>query len=188
MAIPSTSNKTTLFVTRQPAWELRVLLRQAMTTGVHTARSGLEQRSARQSRGRWALQYQAVLDRTQADARDIRTAEEITAPLVVPFWTERTATTSAVVANVVSVEYPPNADFFAAGEWVYFATAGAGHFREIASVAGFALTLVPDVSAPAVASGVTCWPCRLCTRDAGSISRRQAIENSEVETLNFTTL
>lgn len=190
MAIPSTSNKDQLFVTRQPAWEMKVRLRQALKCDVWTARSGLEQRQGRQSKSRWALQYSATLDRTAALAREVRTAAEITAPLVVPFWTERTATTTPLASNAVTIARAPDEDFFTVGEWVYFLpVSGTASFRQIASIAGSVLTFVPDGAAPTYgSSGVPCWPCKLCTRDAGSVNVRRAIDNSETETLNFTTL
>lgn len=185
----SSNNTALLFISRQPAWERRVKLTQAMLTDVFTSRSGLEQRQNRQSRGRWTMRYSSFCRLADAPARRARILAEVSAPLIVPFWTERAATTSAIVANVVSIDRTPDADWFAAGDYVFFSDALLGdQFREIASVAGSALTLEPDGGAIAFLTGTRIYPCRACIRAPGSASVEVAGEDAALETMEVATL
>lgn len=185
---PSTSNTALLFVTRRPAWESRVRLKQAMHTDIFTARSGLEQRSGRQSRGRWSLKYEATLARVAAEARRLRTQSEVQSPLIVPFWTERGSLASSIVADVFTMDRESDADWFAPGDYVFLSSDLGDQFRQILDSEGDTVTLVADVEGLAYEEGATIWPCRPCLRDAGSAIFKTAIEHSDTETLNFTTL
>lgn len=189
MSVPSTNNTALLFVTRRPAWEQRVKLRQAMPTDLFTARSGLEQRTGWQTRCRWALRYTATMDRATALARAVRTFSEIEAPLIVPFWTERGILTTGIVGDVVTTDRQSGPDWFTAGEYILLNSAAEGdQFRRIASASGATLTLEPDVDGIDYLTGATVWPCRACIREAGSASVSVAIEESQTESLSYITL
>lgn len=186
---PSTTNTSLLFVTRQPAWEKKVRSKQAMHTDIFDARSGIEQRQGRQSRGRWSMEYQAVLNFTDAEARRVRTRGEVAAPLIVPFWAERGILTSDLVANVFSMDRTGDADWFYPGDYVLLSSEALGdQFRQIASIDGNDVTLEADAEGEDYLTGATVWPCRACIRDAGSAVFRTSIENSDNETLNYSTL
>jgi hypothetical protein len=185
---PSTNNVSLLFVTRRPAWEEGVSLRMNMDTSEFTARSGSTQRQGRRTGSMLEIQYTAVLDRDAALARQQRALSEVRAPLIVPFWCERAATTTAIVANQVTVDRTPDEDFFRAGDYVLFSSNLGDQFRQIASVSGSTLTLEPDGEALAYLTGATVWPCRACVRDAAGASFEVASEDSQVEPLKYTSL
>ena len=175
--IPNTNNTALLFVSTRPAWEHGVTLRMSMKTDVFDARSGLQQRQGRQTGAKWEMKYTAILDRVAALARHTRALAEVRAPLIVPMWTERSATTSAITANVVTIDRAADADFFRAGDYVYFSSGLGDQFRQIASVDGDELTLEPDGGAIAYLTGDTAG----ATFEAPS-------EDSQSEPLTYATL
>lgn len=185
---PSTNNTALLFISRRPAWEEGVRLKMTMDTSEFTARSGNSQRQGRRTGAVLEIEYTCVLDRTAALARQQRALAEIRAPLVVPFWCERTVTTSAIVANVVTVDRAPDDDFFRAGDYVLLSSTLGDQFRQIASVAGSTLTLEAMVGSIAFLTGATVWPCRACVRNPEGASFEATSEDSQTEPLTFTTL
>lgn len=191
MSIPSTTNVSPLFLSTPPAWELKVKLRQALNTDIFTARSRLEQRQARQEASNFLLEYRVIMDREDSETRRVRSAAEIAAPLVVPFWPVRTVTTTDIIADVVTIERMPPAegDFWAVGDFVFFDGGDEGRqFRQILSRAGAVLTLEADVLGFDFSAGATVWPCRLCVRDAGSAAFESDGEDSHEETYTLLTL
>lgn len=185
--IPS-STDTPVFVTRRPSWEHGVELAMQHETTVFMSRSGIEERQQRRTRAKCDLRYRAVLTPAETAARDATGITQMNATQVVPFWSERALTTTAIAANVVSIDRAPDADWFVAGDHVYLhSTALGGQFREIASVAGSALTLVADGGAFAYLTGATIYPCRRCLRTKG-IEWEQDSATTGIEDLTFQTL
>lgn len=181
-----TSADTPVFISRAPSWELQVELEQAMETAVFTSRSGLEERQQRRSRSLWTMEYSAVLQPAELAARRASAITESNAPCVVPFWTERCYTTTAIVANVVGIDRLPDADFFADGDYCYLSQNGTGQFRQIDTSSGNNLTLVALIGAVAFTTGAKIWPCRLCARQPFDWTHAGA--KAGIEQFKFTTL
>ncbi len=151
-----------LFITTTPAWEFGVDVTQTMETSVFKSRAGLEERKQRRQRCAWSIQWVAALDSAATKARDAIAAAEQNAAFIVPFWTERALTTTAIVANVVTIDRAPNADWFVPGDYVLITDGATTQFRLISSVAGSALTLNAGY---AFDSGAKVYPCRKCFRE-----------------------
>ena len=184
--IPTTEDAE-VFISTPPAWERGVELEQMMDTAVFTSRSGLEERQQRRQRGAYRLDYTAVYNAAELSARNAAAALEMAAPLVVPFWTERCQTTSGIVANVVTIDRTPDADWFVAGDWIFFDSATQGRqFRKIASVAGANLTL--SGSGTAFNSGTPVYPCRRCLRDNQRAEWIPPADGNASEAMKFATL
>lgn len=185
--IPSTADTPT-FVTTAPAWEHGVDLEQAMDTSVFMTRAGLEERQQRRQRGKYSLSYKSQMARSAGRARDAAAAAAAATGLIVPFWTEPALATTDLTADTVTIDRTPDADWFTAGDWVFFTDPTLGdEFREIASVSGDTLTLVALGGSKAYLTGVTVYPCRACVRATRAEWQQDDIDASE-ESHKFSTL
>lgn len=190
MALADTENTSLLFVTRSPAWERGVRLKQQMGGTQFTSRAGLEQRVARQRRATWSVQFAAVLDQTDAAARLVRAAAEMRAPLVLPFWAIPGVTVSTISADKVTLNRFTTPDFYAAGDYVYFWTDALGGQFRLVTGNGASLqemTLAPLTGALAYPIGTSVYPCRIFIR-SGDARTTMMSESSVEETLNFASL
>jgi hypothetical protein len=186
--IPSTLDTPTV-ITRRPAWEAGVEFEQAMDTDVFRSRAGLEQRQQRRQRGRYLLDYTTRLSAAEALTRDVLAASENVGPLIVPFWTRAARTDSPIIANVVTIDYAPDGDFFSDGDYVFFDSPSQGEqFRLIAGTAGSSLTLVADGGAIAFVTGTRVYPCRRCIYEAGRAEWAPESREATSEKLRFITL
>lgn len=186
--IQSTTNQSLIFLTRQPAWEKGVSLKQRMQTDVFTARGGLTQSQGRHAIGKYQISYEAVLDRAGAAGRKGRALFEIRHPLIVPFWTERGVTTSTIVGDVVTIDRAPDADWFRPGDYVYLSSALGNQFRQVGGVSFSDLTFAEDVDAINYLPGATIYPCRACLRDIAGATFDTRSEDSVTEPLTYQTL
>lgn len=185
--IPNTADSPT-FVSAKPAWEHGVELEQALNTTIFQTRAGLEERQQRRQRGQFTISYKTQMDRTAGRARDAAAAAAATSAQIVPFWTEPATATTDLVADAVTIDRTPDADWFTAGEWILFVDATLGdEFREIASVSGDTLTLVALGGSKDYLTGVTVYPCRACVRAGRAEWMRDDADATE-ESHKFSTL
>lgn len=186
--IPNTTDAA-VFITTPPAWEKGIELEQMADTSVFTSRAGLEERQQRRQRCGFKIEYSAVYDAAGLAARNESAAAEMSSPLIVPFWTERSATTSGIIANVVAIDYEPDGDWFVAGDWILFDSPTQGQqFRQIASVSGASLTLAALGGAIAFNSGTPVYPCRRCLREGQRAEWIPPSDGNASEAMKFSTL
>ncbi len=189
MAIPDTTNTATLFVSREPSWELGVDLTQILKSDVQTSRSGLEQRQGRMSLSRWRMSYQAHLSSGERAARLTRMLAEIRAPLQVPFWARGAVLTSDMALETLGIDRHGDADFYRPGDYVMITDGVDLQFRIIAAIYfGNSITLEPMDGSIDFTQGSRIYPCRLCVRDGGTGEFREMSEATHLEKLNYSTL
>lgn len=190
MAIPNTSNTSPLFLTRTPGWERGVRLKQSLATNQTVSRAGLEQRVGRQMRSSWSIQFSVMMDRTTAAARLVRAAAEMRAPVVVPFWPIPGRTVSLIAGDKVTINRSQNADFYTAGDYVYFWDAAlGGQFRLVTGqgVSEQEITLASMVGALSFPIGSRVYPCRVFIRAGNAETTGHGHATTE-EDLTFSTL
>lgn len=178
-----------VFITARPAWEKTVDLEQMTETSLQVSRGGLEERQQRRHRGAFRIEYTAIYDAAELTARNASAAAEMAAPLIVPFWTEQSLTTSGIVSNVVSIDREPDADWFVVGDWLFFDSLTQGaQFRKIVSVSGASLTLEALGGAIAFNTGTPVFPCRRCLRDGQRAEWIPPSADNASEAMKFSTL
>lgn len=185
--IPNSNNVSPLFVERWPDWQHGVQLDCIGQTAVHSARSGLEQRTRQRARPIYRMTYtESGLEATTLRTRQRRAAAEMRAPLWVPFWSERALLLDDTTTTTARINRDPSADWFAAGHYVALYDGAQWEIREITATAGRLLTTA--AGALAFAAGAKAYPLRLCQRLANASSFTSPTPNFGAETLTFETL
>lgn len=167
--IDDTTTKAPRFIEVAPDWSKPVIVEHNFNTSIAESQSENRQRSRWRKQPRYGLSYTfPAMTPAEFSARRSAVISELSAPLVVPIWTDDFDLVAMTSAHVAQLGESLTKKKFKAGSYAYFVQAGlASTFRKILSVSGDSITFV-SATVPAFTEGALVYPCILGYRPKDS--------------------